>query len=107
MAVTDPIAQRVVLNEALFKDVNKNIARVSSDGRHDEAHFICECGEKGCEDKIPLAIETYKTIRSNPLYFFVRPGHEIPRVESVIGRYDRYVVIEKPPEMRPIIDEIS
>lgn len=101
----DAIDQRVAVNEALFRDVNKNIARASSDGRYDEAHFICECGDRDCEDKVPLPLETYEAIRSNPLHFFVRPGHEIPRAESVVERHERYVVVEKPPEARGDVDD--
>lgn len=99
----DLIEQRVAVNESLFRDVNKNIHRASSDGRHDEAHFICECGERGCEEKIPLPIATYEAIRQNPLHFFVRPGHEIPHAEAVIERHDRYLIVEKPSEARPIV----
>lgn len=99
------IAQRVAVNESLFRDVNKNIHRSSADGRHPEAHFICECGERSCEEKIPLRIEVYESIRENPMHFFVKPGHEIPHVESVIERRDDYVVIEKPPETRPIVGD--
>lgn len=100
----DPIEQRVAVNESLFRDVNKNIHRASSEGRHAEAHFICECGERSCEEKIALPIESYEAVRKNPLNFFVKPGHEIPTAEAVIERHERYVVIEKPPEARSIVD---
>ena len=101
----EAIAQRVAVNESLFRDVNKNIHRASADGRHPEAHFICECGERSCEEKIALPVDVYEAIRRNPMRFFVKPGHEIPHVEAVIERHDRYVVIEKPPETRPIVGE--
>lgn len=99
----DPIEQRVAVNESLFRDVNKNIHRSSADGRHDEAQFICECGERTCEEKVPMAIDTYEAIRGNPLRFFVRPGHETPYAETVIDRHEAYVVVEKPPEARPFV----
>lgn len=99
------IEQRVAVNESLFRDVNKNIHRASADGRHPEAHFICECGERSCEEKIPLRIDTYENIRKNDLHFFVKPGHEIPHTEAVIERHDRYLVVEKPPKTLPIVGE--
>lgn len=101
----DQIEQRVAVNESLFRDVNKNIHRASADGRHPEAHFICECGERACEEKIPLPMETYEAIRQNDLHFFVRPGHEIPYAERVLERHDRYLVIEKPAKALPIVGE--
>lgn len=101
----EPIVERVAVNESLFRDVNKNIHRASADGRHPEAHFICECGERSCEEKIVLRIDTYESIRQNPMHFFVKPGHEIPHVESVIDRHDHYVVIEKPAEARSVVGD--
>lgn len=103
--MVDAIEQRVAVNEALFRDVNKNIYRSSADGRHPEAHFICECGERGCEEKIPLRIDTYEAIRSSDLHFFVKPGHETPYAEKVLERHEWYFVIEKPPETRPILED--
>ncbi len=103
----DPLEQRIAVNEALFRDVNKNIYRASADGRHDEAQFLCECGDRDCEDKVILPVDTYEAIRSNPLHFFVKPGHEIPRTEAVVERHRHYLVVEKPSETRPIIEENS
>lgn len=101
----DGIEQRVAVNESLFRDVNKNIHRASADGRHDEAHFICECGERTCEEKIALSIDAYEAVRKDPLRFFVKPGHETPVAEAVVERHESYVVVEKPPETRPIIGD--
>ena len=100
----DQIAERVALNEALFRDVNKNIAKVSSHGRHENAHFICECGETSCEERIVLTAAEYHAVRADELRFFVKPGHEIPHTERVVERFERYLVVEKPPEARPLLE---
>ena len=101
----DQIDERIALNEALFKDVNKNILKTSAEGRYEEAHFICECGEISCEAKISLPVETYRAIRQNKLHFFVKPGHEIPKAETVLERHESYCLIEKPPEADPLIGD--
>ena len=97
------IEERVALNEALFREVNENIRKVSGDGRHLDAQFVCECGETSCEARIGMSMDQYHAVRANELHFFVKPGHEIPLTEAVVERHDRYVVVEKPPELRPLL----
>ena len=101
----DKVEERIALNEALFKDVNKNILKASAEGRYEEAHFICECGELTCEAKIALPVETYRQIRRERRHFFVKPGHEIPKAETVLERHDSYFLIEKPPETDPLLGD--
>lgn len=101
----DAIAKRIALNESLFKEVNRNILKTSAEGRYEDAHFLCECGELECEEKIALPVETYRRIRQNKRQFFVKPGHEIPRVEAVVERHDSYSLVEKPPEADPLLDD--
>ena len=99
----DPIAERIALNEALFRDVNENIRQSAIEGRHDDAHFICECGSPGCEERIALPVDAYCSIRKSELHFFVKPGHEIPTAEAVVERHGDYFVVEKPEEARPVL----
>jgi hypothetical protein len=100
----DPIAERIALNEALFREVNENIRKVAGQGRHDDAHFICECGESTCEERIALPIAVYRSVREDPLHFFVKPGHEIPSAERVVERREGFFVIEKPPEALHVLE---
>lgn len=101
----DQVDERIALNEALFKDVNRNILKASAEGRYEEAHFICECGEISCEEKIALSVEEYRAIRRNKLQFFVKPGHEIPKAEVVLERHENYALIQKPPEAEPLLGD--
>ncbi len=101
----DAIDTRIALNETLFRDVNNNIQKTSADGRHDEAHFVCECGESNCEERVSLPLETYKKVRAVSTHFFVKPGHEIPRAEMVIERHPTFLVVQKPPEAEPVLDQ--
>lgn len=100
----DAIKERIALNESLFRDVNENIRTSAVDGRHEDAHFICECGSSGCEERIALPMDAYRSIRQDDLHFFVKPGHEIPAAEIVVERHDGYVVVKKPQEARPIVE---
>ncbi len=103
----DAIDERIALNETLFRDVNENIRKGASDGRHQDAHFVCECGESGCEERVPITLDAYRAVRDHRLHFLVKPGHEIPRAETVVERHSRYVVVEKPPETEPVLEEGS
>jgi hypothetical protein len=100
----DTIARRVALNEALYRDVNENIRKATRSGGHDDAHFVCECGASDCEERIALPMGTYQSIRRDALHFFVKPGHEIPKVESVVERHANYFVVRKPEETRPLLE---
>lgn len=103
----EAIEERIALNEALFRDVNENIRKSATDGRYEDAHFICECGGAGCEERIALPMEAYHSIRGSELQFFVKPGHEIPKAEGVVERHRDYLVVEKPEEARPVLEAVE
>jgi hypothetical protein len=89
--------QRAARNEALFREVNENIARLEK--RYGQVHtepvYICECANPDCTDQLAIGPETYERIRQQPRLFFVRPGHEDPQLERVAERHDDYLVVEK------------
>lgn len=89
--------QRAARNEALFREVNENIARLEE--RYGQAHtepvYICECANAECTDQLAIDPETYERIRQQARLFFVRPGHEDPQLERVVERHDDYLVVEK------------
>jgi hypothetical protein len=86
--------QRVAMNEAAFRKVNEGI-EAGEPNEHGVLSFICECGRLGCNDLIELPREEYAAVRSNERRFIIVPGHEIPAVEVVAERYERYLVVEK------------
>ena len=100
----DAIEERIAVNEALFRDVNENIRKSATDGRYEDAHFICECGNPACEERIALPMDAYRSIRKDELHFFVKPGHEIPLAETVVERQHGYLVVRKPEEARPLVE---
>ena len=85
--------QRVAMNEATFRKINEGVdARPDSSGL---LTFVCECGRLGCNKLVQLTRAEYEAVRSNPRRFAILDGHEIPEVEEVVERHDRFLVVEK------------
>jgi hypothetical protein len=88
-------AIRVAENEAYFRALNEQSVRDIT-GDADTPHgFLCECGDEHCIDAVSLTAAEYESVREDPTHFVIAPGHELPEVERVIDRYERYYVIEK------------
>jgi hypothetical protein len=80
-------------NQALIREVNERIEAIAAHAAPPE--FLCECADEGCVETIELSIAQYEAIRSSPLRFPVKPGHDCPEFERVVDEHDRYVVVEK------------
>ena len=90
--------QRVAENEALFRDVNERIEQTDEELQTMEPRqweFLCECGDATCTTLVSLTLAEYEHVRSSPVYFAVVPGHEIPEIERVVARNDRFAIVEK------------
>lgn len=88
--------ERAARNEALFREVNENIADLEE--RFDaarELEFICECADGDCTERVIIDPVTYRRVREHPRQFFVRPGHEEVEIERVVERHPDYLVVEK------------
>src|SRR4051812_26017578 len=83
---------RIALNEATYA---KSTKRCRADGPENVITVVCECGRLGCNELIRLSRAEYGRVRSNARRFAIVPGHNVPGVEDVVERYDRYAVIEK------------
>jgi hypothetical protein len=66
--------------------------------------FLCECLVAGCREKVSLTRDEYEAVRTEARRFFVAPGHEDETLETVVDRHDGYVVIEKPPDLEPVVN---
>lgn len=99
--------QRAARNEALFREVNENIA--SLEERHGTTAtatvYICECANAGCADQLALDAATYRRVREEPRLFFVRPGHEDPQLERVVERHSDYLIVEKTGEAGKVAEQ--
>ena len=84
-------------NEALFREVNERIEAISTTVPPEEkpVEFLCECDNKDCAEKISATRAEYEAVRAVGTQFIVSPGHQDPRVESVVRQNDRFLVVEK------------
>ena len=88
--------RRLSRNQVLFREVNERVERASrAFGADASASFVCECSRTDCAAQIELTHEEYETVRSVPTRFVISPGHEIPDIEDVVARTERYTVVEK------------
>jgi hypothetical protein len=88
-------AIRVADNEAYFRALNEQIVRDVGGDPNARHGFLCECGDEHCIDAVSLTAAEYERVRADPMHFVIAPGHELPEVERVVDRNERYHVIEK------------
>jgi phosphoglycolate phosphatase-like HAD superfamily hydrolase len=93
----DERARRLGANEALFRHVNERIRDVGDRFGMEatEANFVCECADASCAELVALTLEEYESVRASPYRFFIVRGHDVPEIEDVVERHDRFDVVEK------------
>jgi hypothetical protein len=98
---------RLAKNEALLREVNERIHEVGERLQvlpDDELlDFRCECGRPACESLISMTAREYEHVRSDNDRFAVAPGHEEAEIERVVERDERYVVVDKRPDVEPVV----
>jgi hypothetical protein len=88
--------RRMAYNEDLFREVNEGIVRGQWPGDPESPiGFRCECARLGCNVLLALTVSEYERVRADPRRFLMVSGHELPEVEVVVERQDRYIVVEK------------
>lgn len=89
--------ERAGRNEALFREVNENIAKFEErlPGVSETMPVICECAQVDCATQIEIAVDEYAKIRRHPDRFIVAPGHDDSRVEHLVEERSGYVIVEK------------
>jgi hypothetical protein len=90
--------ERAGRNEALFREVNENIAsldtRLSEDGS-DSLPLICECARADCTTNFEISRAEYVRVRRHPHWFIVARGHEQPSIEHIVEQHHEYVIVDK------------
>jgi hypothetical protein len=90
-------AERIGMNEAVFRDVNERITDVASafNMTSEPLDLICECGDASCVARISLTRAEYEQLRADSHLFAVSPGHVAPDVEEVVETHSGYEVVRK------------
>jgi hypothetical protein len=96
---------RLARNETLFRSVNERVEEVVQPGPNEEIDFLCECGDDSCVEKVTLTRREYERVRQDGAQFAVIPGHEIPEIENVVMRGERFLVVCKHPAQSEIAHE--
>ena len=83
-------------NEALFRTVNEQVRDLNQTFLVEGTlRIVCECGEQSCIDQIEIEPAAYEALRADPTLFAVRPGHEVPDLETVVMRNEDYSIVRK------------
>jgi hypothetical protein len=91
-----PREERMARNEKMFQEVNREIEKLEEKlGRRETLAILCECSKKHCLDGFDVELAVYQRVRTNPLLFFVVPGHEDSEVERVVEQTQTFLVVEK------------
>lgn len=88
---------RIAKNETSFRDINERLEQGLRQVRDtpERLQFICECGDRACEELVSLTFDEYESVRRDSRHFAVVPGHVFPEAERVIARSDHFEVVEK------------
>jgi hypothetical protein len=100
--------ERAAKNEAMFRAVNREIEHVSEqegDGSHDRLEVLCECGRDNCSETLDLTKGEYDEAHRERDRFVVAPGHEDEKIEHVVSRTERYLVVDKFGEAEQVAEE--
>jgi hypothetical protein len=97
----DRTVARIGYNEARFRTLNEDIGRLALHAGPRTFEIVCECGSADCTKLITVTPEAYSDVRSWPDRFFVRSGHQIGEVETVVDAvqselpFGSYLVVSK------------
>jgi hypothetical protein len=81
-----------VQTELFFRAINEEIAKSNGDS---PTVVICECGNPACSEAIELTTDALHQLHAGNDLFVVLPGHEIPDVETVVDRFNGYLIVRK------------
>jgi hypothetical protein len=93
----DERGTRIGRNEVLFRELNErlNDLQESFEVFAERGDFVCECGDVSCAEQITMSLGEYEQLRADPTLFAIKPGHEIPDVESIVERREGYDIVRK------------
>jgi len=88
---------RVAANESVFRALNEKIEGINRafSTATDSMSVVCECGDIYCAEQIELDLATYEHVRSDPTWFVIVTGHEVPDVEDIVSRHEGFEIVCK------------
>jgi hypothetical protein len=102
--------KRQIENEMIFRRANEKVGialedintKHVEDGNPDLVtnddlllHFICECSDENCKERIPMKLSVYQKIHLNRGLFIIMPNHQVEAIEKVVYSEPTYSVVEK------------
>jgi hypothetical protein len=80
---------------SLFREVNNRIRGISAGfAVTDESYDVfCECGRRGCVERLAVPSDVYDRIRNDARVYLVRSGHESPLDGHVLSSTLAYSVV--------------
>jgi len=90
--------QGAARNQLLFREVNERIASLAEQALLPEVAPIevtCECVDMSCTRTVQISLHEFAEIDRATNRFLVVPGHELPDVEDVVERRDRFLIVAK------------
>jgi hypothetical protein len=90
--------QRAARNQLLFREVNERIASLAERALLPEVAPIevtCECVDMSCTSTVQISLHEFAEIDRATNRFLVVPGHQLPDVEDVVERRDRFLIVAK------------
>jgi hypothetical protein len=90
---------RLAANEAIYRAVNEQIEDLNrtlvASAAEKTLQMVCECSNMDCAERLSIDVKTYERVRSDPTWFFVLRGHEVPDVEDIVEAQDGFNIVCK------------
>ena len=90
--------EQIAKTESLFRNVNERIAEASErfDGGHNgDAHFMCECADPSCSERLEVPLDEYEQVREDATTFVLDPAHVRPEIEKIVRQARGYAIVKK------------
>jgi hypothetical protein len=101
----DERERRLAKNEALIREVNDQVERISARwSSHEPIELVCECADLSCASRIHVAADDYRRVRENSVHFLIAPGHSYAEIEREVGRAGDAIVVEKLGPGREVVE---
>jgi hypothetical protein len=87
----------VATNQVVFREINEKLEDLNNSFSEiiPLGHFVCECADTGCVERVGMTIREYDELRGHPRRFVVCRGHRSPETECVVEERTGYTIVEK------------